>query len=94
MEGERDWYVHLLYPPVAAFLSDSTFRQQKYVDCGLNWYSALKQGHATRPLAVVQKKNLSGIGKDRDEAVPFWDQYVHSSLSLIVSLLGLTVEGV
>lgn len=41
-----------------------------------NQYEALKNGHATRPLAVVQKKTLSGIGKDRDEAVPFWDQYV------------------
>ena len=37
---------------------------------------ALKHGHATRPLPVVQKKTLSGIGKDRDEAVPFWDQYL------------------
>ncbi|KIR27512.1 hypothetical protein I307_06568 [Cryptococcus deuterogattii 99/473] len=35
--------------------------------------TALKNGHATRPLAVVQKKTLSGIGKDRDESVPFWD---------------------
>ncbi|ORX37064.1 hypothetical protein BD324DRAFT_624651 [Kockovaella imperatae] len=35
--------------------------------------SALKQGHSTRPLAVVKKKTLSGIGKDRDEAIPFWD---------------------
>ncbi|KAI9634649.1 uncharacterized protein MKK02DRAFT_37529 [Dioszegia hungarica] len=36
--------------------------------------TALKTGHLTRPLAVVQKKTLSGVGKDRDEAVPFWDQ--------------------
>ena len=35
---------------------------------------AFKQGHATRPLAVVRKKNLAGIGKDRDEAIPFWDK--------------------
>lgn len=35
---------------------------------------ALRNGHATRPLAVIQKKTLSGIGKDRDEAIPFWDQ--------------------
>ncbi len=35
---------------------------------------ALKQGHATRPIPVVQKKSMSGIGKDRDEAIPFWDQ--------------------
>lgn len=35
---------------------------------------ALKNGHATRPIPVVQKKTLSGIGKDRDESIPFWDQ--------------------
>ena len=39
---------------------------------------ALKNGHATRPLPVVPKKSLSGIGKDRDQAIPFWDQYVIS----------------
>ena len=39
-------------------------------------FLALKIGHATRPLPVVQKKTLSGIGKDRDEAIPFWDQFV------------------
>lgn len=37
---------------------------------------ALRDGHAKRPIAVVQKKTLSGIGKDRDEAIPFWDQWV------------------
>jgi len=37
---------------------------------------ALKHGHATRPLPVVRKKTLSGVGKDRDGAVPFWDQSV------------------
>jgi hypothetical protein len=35
---------------------------------------ALKDGHATRPIAVVQKKTLAGVGKDRDESTPFWDQ--------------------
>lgn len=35
---------------------------------------ALKQGHISRPIAVVQKKTMSGVGKDRDEAVPFWDK--------------------
>lgn len=37
-------------------------------------WPALKHGHVTRPLAVVQKKTLGGVGKDRDEAVPFWDK--------------------
>jgi hypothetical protein len=37
---------------------------------------ALREGAINRPLTVSQKKSLSGIGKDRDEAFPFWDQYV------------------
>lgn len=36
--------------------------------------TALQQGHISRPIAVVQKKNLNGVGRDRDEAVPFWDK--------------------
>jgi nucleolar protein TMA23 len=35
---------------------------------------ALKDGHATRHIATVKKNTLSGIGKDRDQAIPFWDQ--------------------
>lgn len=38
--------------------------------------TGLRQGAITRPITVSQKKTLSGIGKDRDEAFPFWDQYV------------------
>jgi hypothetical protein len=37
---------------------------------------ALRDGAISRPLIVAQKKNLSGVGKDRDEAFPFWDQCV------------------
>ena len=36
--------------------------------------TGLRQGAISRPLAIPQKKTLSGLGKDRDEAFPFWDQ--------------------
>ncbi|KAK0188047.1 hypothetical protein F5146DRAFT_1226399 [Armillaria mellea] len=35
--------------------------------------TGLRQGAITRPVIVNQKKTLSGIGKDRDDAFPFWD---------------------
>ncbi|PPQ76623.1 hypothetical protein CVT24_011327, partial [Panaeolus cyanescens] len=35
--------------------------------------TALRQGALVRPLAIPQKKTLAGLGKDRDEAFPFWD---------------------
>ncbi|KAL4251810.1 hypothetical protein ABKN59_004631 [Abortiporus biennis] len=35
--------------------------------------SGLRHGAISRPIAVTQKKTLAGIGKDRDEAFPFWD---------------------
>ena len=38
--------------------------------------SGLRPGAISRPIVVAQKKTLSGIGKDRDEAFPFWDQCV------------------
>lgn len=38
--------------------------------------NGLRQGSASRPLAIPQKRTLSGLGKDRDEAFPFWDQSV------------------
>ncbi|OCF39249.1 hypothetical protein I317_06967 [Kwoniella heveanensis CBS 569] len=47
--------------------------------------TALKHGHSTRPLAVVQKKTLSGIGKDRDEAVPFWDHIFAATAASLFS---------
>jgi hypothetical protein len=36
--------------------------------------NGLRQGSVSRPLAIPQKRTLSGLGKDRDEAFPFWDQ--------------------
>lgn len=38
--------------------------------------SGLRHGGISRPIIVAQKKNMGGIGKDRDEAFPFWDQCV------------------
>jgi nucleolar protein TMA23 len=35
---------------------------------------ALREGAISRPVIIAQKKNLAGVGKDRDEAFPFWDQ--------------------
>ncbi len=34
----------------------------------------LREGAIAKPLTIPQKKNLAGLGKDRDEAFPFWDQ--------------------
>lgn len=38
--------------------------------------TGLRNGAIDKPLAIPPKRNLSGIGKDRDEAFPFWDQCV------------------
>ncbi|KAI0731925.1 hypothetical protein C8Q72DRAFT_182455 [Fomitopsis betulina] len=35
--------------------------------------TGLRHGAIARPVTVTQKKTLSGVGKDRDEAFPFWD---------------------
>ncbi|KAG6868991.1 hypothetical protein C0993_006513 [Termitomyces sp. T159_Od127] len=35
--------------------------------------TGLRQGAISRPIAIPQKRNLAGLGKDRDEAFPFWD---------------------
>ncbi|KAJ9104573.1 hypothetical protein QFC21_002071 [Naganishia friedmannii] len=51
--------------------------------------TALKHGHVTRPLAVVQKKTLGGVGKDRDEAVPFWDNiFAAAAINIKISSSG------
>ena len=36
--------------------------------------SALRHGAIAKPITLTQKKTLAGVGKDRDEAIPFWDQ--------------------
>ncbi|KAJ3893761.1 hypothetical protein GG344DRAFT_74681 [Lentinula edodes] len=35
--------------------------------------NGLRKGAIAKPIAVSQKKTLAGLGKDRDEAFPFWD---------------------
>jgi len=35
---------------------------------------ALREGAISKPVVIAQKKSLAGVGKDRDEAYPFWDQ--------------------
>lgn len=35
--------------------------------------SGLREGAISRPVAIPQKRTLAGVGKDRDEAFPFWD---------------------
>ncbi|KZT50866.1 hypothetical protein CALCODRAFT_164226 [Calocera cornea HHB12733] len=46
--------------------------------------TALREGGLSRPLNVSQKKNLSGVGKDRDEAFPFWDHVFTAAAKSIV----------
>ncbi|KIM89136.1 hypothetical protein PILCRDRAFT_813044 [Piloderma croceum F 1598] len=45
--------------------------------------TGLRQGAISRPLAIPQKKTLSGLGKDRDEAFPFWDHLFTAAASTI-----------
>lgn len=45
--------------------------------------TALRSGGIAKPLAVNKKKNLSGLGKDRDEAFPFWEHVFDASISAI-----------
>ncbi|GJE88279.1 hypothetical protein PsYK624_043620 [Phanerochaete sordida] len=45
--------------------------------------SGLRHGAISRPVIVAQKKNMGGIGKDRDEAFPFWDHVFNAAASAI-----------
>ncbi|THH20114.1 hypothetical protein EW146_g1216 [Bondarzewia mesenterica] len=45
--------------------------------------TGLRQGSISRPLAIPQKKTLAGLGKDRDEAFPFWDHLFAAAASAI-----------
>ncbi|KAF8895364.1 hypothetical protein BD779DRAFT_1499060 [Infundibulicybe gibba] len=47
--------------------------------------TGLRQGAISRPLAIPQKKTLAGLGKDRDEAFPFWD-HLFSAASKAIQL--------
>ncbi|KAF8195451.1 hypothetical protein BJ912DRAFT_847353 [Pholiota molesta] len=46
--------------------------------------TGLREGAISRPLAIAQKKNLAGLGKDRDEAFPFWDHLFSAAAKSIV----------
>ncbi|KAH9480373.1 G patch domain-containing protein 4 [Psilocybe cubensis] len=47
--------------------------------------TGLRQGAISRPIAIPMKKNLAGLGKDRDEAFPFWDHlYTAAAKSITI----------
>ncbi|KAJ6508636.1 hypothetical protein C8R45DRAFT_1208278 [Mycena sanguinolenta] len=51
--------------------------------------TGLRQGAIARPLAIPQKKTLAGLGKDRDEAFPFWDHlFSAASKSIQIKISG------
>ncbi|EJD45661.1 hypothetical protein AURDEDRAFT_184598 [Auricularia subglabra TFB-10046 SS5] len=51
--------------------------------------TALREGAITRPLLVSQKKSLSGLGKDRDEAYPFWDHvFAAAAKTITIKIAG------
>ncbi|KAH9042203.1 hypothetical protein EDB85DRAFT_1918540 [Lactarius pseudohatsudake] len=45
--------------------------------------TGLRNGSISRPISVPQKRTLAGIGKDRDEAFPFWDHLFTVAASAI-----------
>ncbi|KAI0269744.1 hypothetical protein BC834DRAFT_1025597 [Gloeopeniophorella convolvens] len=45
--------------------------------------SGLRKGAISRPITIPQKRTLAGIGKDRDEAFPFWDHVFEVAASAI-----------
>ncbi|TFK52597.1 hypothetical protein OE88DRAFT_1807481 [Heliocybe sulcata] len=47
--------------------------------------SGLREGSISRPVIITQKKTLAGIGKDRDEAFPFWD-HLYSAAAKAIKL--------
>jgi nucleolar protein TMA23 len=45
--------------------------------------NGLRNGSISRPISIPQKRTLAGIGKDRDEAFPFWDHLFAVAASAI-----------
>ncbi|KAJ8595267.1 hypothetical protein M405DRAFT_381512 [Rhizopogon salebrosus TDB-379] len=45
--------------------------------------TGLRSGAIDKPLAIPPKRNLSGVGKDRDEAFPFWDHLYSAATKAI-----------
>ncbi|KAI0755132.1 hypothetical protein C8Q80DRAFT_1266630 [Daedaleopsis nitida] len=47
--------------------------------------NGLRHGAIKKPVTIIQKKTLAGIGKDRDEAFPFWD-HVFQAAAVSISV--------
>lgn len=45
--------------------------------------NGLRKGGMIKPLAIPQKRTLAGVGKDRDEAFPFWDHVFNAAANSI-----------
>jgi len=45
--------------------------------------TGLRSGAIDKPLTIPPKRNLSGVGKDRDEAFPFWDHLYSAATKAI-----------
>ncbi|GJJ13270.1 hypothetical protein Clacol_007521 [Clathrus columnatus] len=45
--------------------------------------NGLRKDGMAKPLAIPQKRTLSGVGKDRDEAFPFWDHVFNAAANSI-----------
>ncbi|KAI0320541.1 hypothetical protein OF83DRAFT_1052928, partial [Amylostereum chailletii] len=45
--------------------------------------TGLRHGSISRPLTIPQKRTLAGVGKDRDEAFPFWDHVFAAAATAI-----------
>ncbi|KAF8339970.1 uncharacterized protein EI90DRAFT_2907160 [Cantharellus anzutake] len=45
--------------------------------------TGLRPGGISKPITVVQKKTLAGVGKDRDEAFPFWEHVFDASMKSV-----------
>ncbi|KAI0052699.1 hypothetical protein FA95DRAFT_1553357 [Auriscalpium vulgare] len=45
--------------------------------------TGLRPGAMSRPLTIPQKRTLAGVGKDRDEAFPFWDHLYSAAANAI-----------
>jgi len=61
------------FPPISGCMP---LNSHSYL-VGQGWQGtgkALREGGISRPVVIAQKKSLAGVGKDRDEAYPFWDQ--------------------
>ncbi|TBU44508.1 hypothetical protein BD309DRAFT_958301 [Dichomitus squalens] len=49
--------------------------------------TGLRSGAIAKPITIIQKKSLAGVGKDRDEAFPFWDHvFQAASVSIQVKV--------